>query len=185
MAHACRHDRGHSPDPGPPACSYERGRHGLGEANVDQPRASASLGTDPIRTIGRDELKMKLDRGDDFRLIMALNRMRVPRQAHPGVAALRHAGGVALGNQARGRGRRVLLERRLPLQRRALPRPRPSRLSQRPTLRGRTPRLGGRGPSARGGVRRIVTSPSARSDLPPTREWTAELVARRPPETPG
>jgi rhodanese-related sulfurtransferase len=40
----------------------------------DQPRALAALGLAPIRTIGREELKAKLDRGDDFRLIMALNR---------------------------------------------------------------------------------------------------------------
>jgi len=41
---------------------------------MDQPRAHAALGSDPIRTIGRAELKAKLDRGGDFKLIMALNR---------------------------------------------------------------------------------------------------------------
>jgi len=41
---------------------------------MDQPRPIATLGTDPIRTISRDELRAKLDRGDDFKLIMALNR---------------------------------------------------------------------------------------------------------------
>jgi rhodanese-related sulfurtransferase len=41
---------------------------------MDQPRAHAALGSDLIRTIGRDELKAKLARGDDFKLIMALNR---------------------------------------------------------------------------------------------------------------
>ena len=41
---------------------------------IDQPRPNAALGSAPIRTIGRDELKAKLDRGDDFKLIMALNR---------------------------------------------------------------------------------------------------------------
>jgi rhodanese-related sulfurtransferase len=43
-------------------------------APVDQPNPRAALGTEPIRTIGRDELKAKIDRGDDFKLIMALNR---------------------------------------------------------------------------------------------------------------
>lgn len=41
---------------------------------VDQPHQFAALGTEPVRTIGRDELKSKLDRSDDFKLIMALNR---------------------------------------------------------------------------------------------------------------
>jgi rhodanese-related sulfurtransferase len=41
---------------------------------MDQPRPFAALGAEPIRTIGRDELKVKLDRGDDLKLIMALNR---------------------------------------------------------------------------------------------------------------
>jgi rhodanese-related sulfurtransferase len=44
------------------------------KTNMDQPRASAALGVDQIRTISREELKGKLDRGDDFKLIMALNR---------------------------------------------------------------------------------------------------------------
>jgi rhodanese-related sulfurtransferase len=41
---------------------------------TDQPHPSAALGSEPIRTIGRDELKAKLDRGDDVRLVMALGR---------------------------------------------------------------------------------------------------------------
>jgi rhodanese-related sulfurtransferase len=41
---------------------------------VDQPRASAALGNEPIRTISRHDLRQKLERGDDFKLIMALNR---------------------------------------------------------------------------------------------------------------
>jgi rhodanese-related sulfurtransferase len=47
---------------------------GLRDRPADQPRPSAALGSEPIRTIDRDELKAKLDRGDDFRLVMALNR---------------------------------------------------------------------------------------------------------------
>jgi len=39
-----------------------------------EPHRSAALGSEPIRTISRDELKAKLDRGDRFKLIMALNR---------------------------------------------------------------------------------------------------------------
>ena len=41
---------------------------------TDEPHQNAALGTAPIQTIDREELKAKLDRGDDFRLIMALNR---------------------------------------------------------------------------------------------------------------
>ena len=54
---------------------------------MDQPRQHAALGLEPIRTIGREELKAKLDRGDDFKLIMALNRWaydakHIPRSLH-------------------------------------------------------------------------------------------------------
>ena len=41
---------------------------------LDQPRPMAALGSEPVRTISRDELKAKLDRGDGVKLIMALNR---------------------------------------------------------------------------------------------------------------
>ena len=41
---------------------------------MDQPRQHAALGLEPIRTIGREELKAKLDTGEDVKLIMALNR---------------------------------------------------------------------------------------------------------------
>ena len=54
---------------------------------MDQPRASAALGSEPIRTISRDELWHKLQRGDDLKLIMALNRWafdakHIPRSIH-------------------------------------------------------------------------------------------------------
>jgi rhodanese-related sulfurtransferase len=51
---------------------------------MDQPRSSAALGSEPIRTIDRDELKAKLDRGDDFTLIMALNRWAFDAKHIPG-----------------------------------------------------------------------------------------------------
>ena len=51
---------------------------------MDQPRTSAALGTEPIRTIGREELKAKVDRGDDFKLIMALNRWAYDAKHIPG-----------------------------------------------------------------------------------------------------
>ena len=50
----------------------------------DQPRPEAALGSAPIRTISRDELKAKLDRGDQFRLIMALNRWAFEAKHIPG-----------------------------------------------------------------------------------------------------
>jgi rhodanese-related sulfurtransferase len=51
---------------------------------VDQPNRNASLGREPIRTIDRDELKAKLDRGDDFKLIQALNRWAFDAKHIPG-----------------------------------------------------------------------------------------------------
>jgi rhodanese-related sulfurtransferase len=51
---------------------------------MDQPRSSAALGLEPIRTIARDELKAKLDRGDAFKLIMALNRWAYDAKHIPG-----------------------------------------------------------------------------------------------------
>lgn len=51
---------------------------------MDQPRSSASLGTEPILTIGRDDLKAKLDRGDPIKLVMALNRWAYDSKHIPG-----------------------------------------------------------------------------------------------------
>jgi rhodanese-related sulfurtransferase len=44
----------------------------------------AALGNEPVRTISRDELKAKLDRGDDVKLIMALNRWAFEAKHIPG-----------------------------------------------------------------------------------------------------
>jgi rhodanese-related sulfurtransferase len=52
--------------------------------DMDQPRPIAALGEDPIRTISRDELRAKLDRGDRFTLIMALNRWAFDAKHIPG-----------------------------------------------------------------------------------------------------
>jgi rhodanese-related sulfurtransferase len=51
---------------------------------MDQPRAHAALGSDPIRTISHDELRAKLDRDGDFKLIMALNRWAFDAKHIPG-----------------------------------------------------------------------------------------------------
>jgi rhodanese-related sulfurtransferase len=51
---------------------------------MDQPHPNAALGSEPIRTIDRDELKTKLDRGADLRLIMALNRWAYDAKHIPG-----------------------------------------------------------------------------------------------------
>lgn len=51
---------------------------------MDQPRTIAALGTEPIRTISREELQTRLDHGDDFRLIMALNRWAFDAKHIPG-----------------------------------------------------------------------------------------------------
>lgn len=51
----------------------------------DQPHRYAALGTEPVRTIGRDELKAKLDDpGDEFKLVMALNRWAYDAKRIPG-----------------------------------------------------------------------------------------------------
>jgi rhodanese-related sulfurtransferase len=51
---------------------------------VEQPHRNAALGMEPIQTIDRDELKAKLDGGDDFKLIMALNRWAYDAKHIPG-----------------------------------------------------------------------------------------------------
>ena len=51
---------------------------------MDQPGRHAALGLEPLRTIDRDELKAKLDRGDRFKLIMALNRWAFDAKHIPG-----------------------------------------------------------------------------------------------------
>ena len=50
----------------------------------DQPSRHAALGNEPVRTISRDELKAKLDRGDTFKLVMALNRWAYDSKHIPG-----------------------------------------------------------------------------------------------------
>jgi len=51
---------------------------------TDQPHGYAALGVEPIRTISRADLKAKLDRGDAFTLIMALNRWAFEAKHIPG-----------------------------------------------------------------------------------------------------
>lgn len=51
---------------------------------MDQPRRIAALGKEPIRTISRDELWEKIQRGDDFKLIMALNHWAFEAKHLPG-----------------------------------------------------------------------------------------------------
>jgi rhodanese-related sulfurtransferase len=53
-------------------------------ASMDQPDPRAALGIVPIRTIERDELKAKLDRGEAVRLVMALNRWAYDAKHIPG-----------------------------------------------------------------------------------------------------
>jgi rhodanese-related sulfurtransferase len=51
---------------------------------VDTPHPYAALGRDPIATIGRNELKAKLESGEDFKLVMALNRWAYDAKHIPG-----------------------------------------------------------------------------------------------------
>jgi rhodanese-related sulfurtransferase len=50
----------------------------------DQPRALAALGTEAIRTISREDLKGKLDRGEPIKLVMALNSWAFDAKHIPG-----------------------------------------------------------------------------------------------------
>lgn len=51
---------------------------------MDQPHPNAALGTDPIRTISREELQAELARGDGVKLIMALSRWAFDAKHIPG-----------------------------------------------------------------------------------------------------
>jgi rhodanese-related sulfurtransferase len=51
---------------------------------MDQPHPHAALGTEPIRTIGREELREELERGVPIKLIMALNRWAFAAKHIPG-----------------------------------------------------------------------------------------------------
>ena len=51
---------------------------------TDQPSPFAALGSEPIRTISREELKAKLDAGEGLKLIMALNRWAFDAKHIPG-----------------------------------------------------------------------------------------------------
>jgi rhodanese-related sulfurtransferase len=55
-----------------------------GARGSDQPHPRAALGIDPVRTISRDELKAKLDRGEEVKLVMALNRWAYDAKHIPG-----------------------------------------------------------------------------------------------------
>jgi len=56
----------------------------MGHRVSDQPHRYAALGKDPIATIGREELKARLDRGELIKLIMALNRWAFDAKHIPG-----------------------------------------------------------------------------------------------------
>jgi rhodanese-related sulfurtransferase len=51
---------------------------------MTEPHRYAALGVQPIRVIGRDELQAKVDRGDDIKLVMALNRWAFDAKHIPG-----------------------------------------------------------------------------------------------------
>jgi rhodanese-related sulfurtransferase len=51
---------------------------------MDQPMRNAALGSEPILTIGREQLRAKLARGEPIKLIMALNRWAFDAKHIPG-----------------------------------------------------------------------------------------------------
>jgi rhodanese-related sulfurtransferase len=58
--------------------------HAVDARGLDQPHQNAAVGIEPILSIGRDELKAKLDRGEAVRLVMALNRWSYDAKHIPG-----------------------------------------------------------------------------------------------------
>jgi len=56
----------------------------MADAVSDQPHRYAMLGQAPVATIGRDELKAKLDNGEPIKLVMALNRWAFDAKHIPG-----------------------------------------------------------------------------------------------------
>ena len=50
----------------------------------DQPHRFAMLGQEPVATIGREELRTKLDAGEPIKLVMALNRWAFDAKHIPG-----------------------------------------------------------------------------------------------------
>ncbi len=53
-------------------------------SSTDQPHRFALLGKEPVVTIGRQELKDKLDRREPIKLVMALNRWAFDAKHIPG-----------------------------------------------------------------------------------------------------
>jgi rhodanese-related sulfurtransferase len=56
----------------------------MGDEVSDQPHRYAMLGKEPVATIGREELKTKLDNGEPIKLVMALNRWAFDAKHIPG-----------------------------------------------------------------------------------------------------
>ena len=74
-------DRLKQPDVGPGKQRLERT---VPMASTDQPHRFALLGKEPVLTIGRQELKAKLDRREPIKLVMALNRWAFDAKHIPG-----------------------------------------------------------------------------------------------------
>jgi rhodanese-related sulfurtransferase len=72
------------------SCDEPSARHealcvrGKGDGLSDQPHRFAMLGQEPVATVGRDELKTKLDNGEPIKLVMALNRWAFDAKHIPG-----------------------------------------------------------------------------------------------------
>ena len=54
------------------------------DAVSDQPHRYALLGQEPVATIGRDDLRTKLDNGEPIKLVMALNSWAFAAKHIPG-----------------------------------------------------------------------------------------------------
>ena len=126
---------------------------------MDQPRVTPRWAA-TRSGIGRDELKAKLDRGGDFKLIMALNRWAFDAKHIPGSVHFDTPDELYAAVRPDDRSRCLLLERRLPVERRRVPRPRPPLAAGTCGATRVDSSTGRTRPAARRGVRAAVTTPA-------------------------
>ncbi len=136
-------------------------------AMTEQPHRYAAWEDEPVRTISREELKAKLDRGDDFKLIQALNRWAFDAKHIPGslhfdtpeelIAAVHPDDEVVVYCSNVDCLSSVAMYR--DLVRRGY--------DERPPLRGRADGLGGRRPADGGTLRRGTGAPVVSRSVDP------------------
>jgi hypothetical protein len=96
-----------------------------------------------MRLIDREELKLKLDRGEDFKLVMVLGEWAYRAKHIPGSLNLDTIEKALEAPRYERRDRGLLLQPRLHRQRGRFQDAHAERLRQRPAIRGRARGLGG------------------------------------------